>query len=96
MKALMTGKDVETRALKGSRVCPRPWGDGAGLELLCHCTVSRLLLLLGSGFGTDCQYLYLDFSGCQKNYKGVEDLSSDDWSGCLSLEAMESSTCSPV
>lgn len=92
---------METRALKGSMVCPRTWGDGAGagarqLQFLCWSTVSRLVLLLGSGFGTDCQYLYLDFSGCQKNSKGLEDLSSDDWSGCLSLEAMESSTCSPV
>lgn len=76
--------------LQGSRVCPRMWGDGAGLELLVPSTMSRLVLL--PVFGDDCQYLYLDFSGCQTNCKGLEDLSSDDWSGCLSLEAMESST----
>lgn len=54
------------------------------------------MLLLGSGFGVHCQYLYLDFSDCQKNCEGPEDLSSAGWSGCLSLEAMESRTCNPV
>lgn len=101
MKGIITGKDVETSALKGNTICPRTWGDGAGvgaqqLCFVCWSAVSRLVLLQGSGFGVDCQYLYLDFSGCQKTRKGLEDLSSDDWSACLSLEAMESSTCSPV
>lgn len=76
------------------QIFPRMWGDGAGLELLVPSTASRLVLL--AGFGGDCQYLYLDFSGCQTNCEGLEELSSDDWSGCLSLEAMESSTYSPV
>lgn len=47
-------------------------GDGVGaqqLRLLCWSTVSRLVLLLGSGFGVVCQYLYLDFSGCRKAVK---------------------------
>ena len=101
MKGIITGKDVETSALKGNMICPRTWGDGAGvgaqqLSFVCWSAVSRLVLLLGSGFGVDCQHLYLDFSGCRKNRKGLEHLSSDDWSECLSLEAMESSTCSPV
>ena len=31
-----------------------------------------------------------------EKHKGLEDSSSDGWSECVSLEAMESSTCSPV
>lgn len=53
---------------------PKDMGDGDGvgaqqLRLLCWSTVSRLVLLLGSGFGVVCQYLYLDFSGCRKAVK---------------------------
>lgn len=46
---------------------PEVWGDGAGLELGSSVPVlSTVLLLPGSGFGVHCQYLSLDFSGCQK------------------------------
>lgn len=98
LKGIITGKDVETSALEGKMICPSMWGDGAGAQQLrlVQNAVSRLVLLPGSGFGVCCQDLYLDFSGCSENRQGLEDLSSDDWREYLSLEAMESSTCSPV
>lgn len=80
-KGIITGKDVETRALEGKTICPKTWGDGAGAQHLClvQNAVSRLVLLPGSGFGVCCQDLYLDSSGCSKNRKGLEGLSSDGW-----------------
>jgi len=39
MKGVITGKNVETSALKGKMICPRTWGDGAGVgaQQLCLC-----------------------------------------------------------
>lgn len=33
MKGIITGKDVETSALKGKIICPRTWGMEMGLEV---------------------------------------------------------------